>query len=217
MLISRLAYDRVTYITYRIISITSPAGFKTFVLLIKRKGVSFFAPRLHGLHVRSLLCYYESEVAIWNKLMISDIPKLFNLRYFEVCGSVGLGLPATALQKAVLLAVPTLSNLTYFGANTSILSDSSTSDFPLFPSVTHLKRFNHQTPVKATLHLLQSFPNLTHFMTPITRGRISRTVTALVTQLSYLKVIVLAPYGAADEYDPIPQLVNFELSLSLKL
>ncbi|KAH8806999.1 hypothetical protein DL96DRAFT_1822079 [Flagelloscypha sp. PMI_526] len=212
MLVSRVAYDRVTFITYKIINITSNRGFKAFVLLVKRRGVSFFAPRLHGLHVRGLFFSYRPEVVLWNKLMVSVIPNLFSLRYFEACGTVGLGLPATSLQMAVLLTLPTLSNLTYFGANTSILLDNPTTDFPLFPSVTHLKRFNPQTPVKATLHLLQSFPNLTHFMTPITRDGFSRTVTALVTRLSYLKVIVLSPYGnpdTADEYDPIPLLTRF--------
>ncbi|KAH8824176.1 hypothetical protein DL96DRAFT_1613303 [Flagelloscypha sp. PMI_526] len=207
MLVSRMAYDRVTYIAYKIISIITFNRFQAFLLLVETKGVAFIASRLRGLHVRVFLGADAS--ALWKTLFTSVIPNLINLRYFEAWGNLGAGPQATSVQQALLFTLPTLANLTYFGANTSIFVDSSSANFPIFQSVTHLKRFNHTTPVESTLHMLKSFPNVTHFLTPISGDGFSGRVTALVERLSYLKVIILACYGSTQNDNPKPLLARF--------
>ncbi|KAH8806997.1 hypothetical protein DL96DRAFT_588330 [Flagelloscypha sp. PMI_526] len=144
----------VTYISYKTITITKTGNFRAFLLFVETKGISFFTSRLCGLHIH--VSFGSDTLALWSKLFTSVIPNLGNLRYFEVWGSLGHSPQATSVRQALLLTLPKLSNLTYFAANTSIVADSSTAPFPLIQSVTHLKRFNQDTPLESTLHLLKS-------------------------------------------------------------
>ncbi|KAH8795213.1 hypothetical protein DL96DRAFT_1826947 [Flagelloscypha sp. PMI_526] len=207
MLVSRMAYNSVTYIAYKSITITKIGSFRAFLLFVKTKGISFIASRLRGLHLH--VSFGSDAFTLWSELFASVIPSLVNLRYFEAWGSFGNPPQATAVRQALLLTLPNLPNLTYFGANTTILADNCSAPFRLFQSVTHLKRFNPDTPVESILHLLKSFPNLTHFMTPISSGAFSEKVTALAERLSHMKVIILACYGISHSYDSKPFLTRF--------
>ncbi|KAH8824017.1 hypothetical protein DL96DRAFT_1818716 [Flagelloscypha sp. PMI_526] len=197
MLVSHLAYDRVSYVVYRIIVITTFESFAQFLSFLEAKGIDFLASRLYALHVR--MGHHDTKAqSLWSTLFTSFIPKLYNLQYLEVWGNFGESAAIADIRDSLLQAIPSLSNLTYFGANTLLLNDSATTNFPLFPGVTHLKRFKNDTPVQCTLHLVKSFPKLTHFMTPIPSHISLSQLSALAEPLSHLKVIILGSYESLD-------------------
>ncbi|KAH8806995.1 hypothetical protein DL96DRAFT_1629465 [Flagelloscypha sp. PMI_526] len=159
-----------------------------------RKGTTFWASRLRGLCVR--ITYNSDPDALptsplWTKLFSDVIPHLANLQYFEGLGSPGRGAQRLAIGQTLVTSISTLPNLTYFAANNDVLPDSSTQDLPLFHSVTHLKRFNLHTVTLHILRFLRSFPNLTHFLTPISTFDLEK-MSSLAEKLSHLMVLALA-------------------------
>ncbi|KAH8806996.1 hypothetical protein DL96DRAFT_1763264, partial [Flagelloscypha sp. PMI_526] len=118
MLVSQLAYDRVSYIAYRTIGITNCQSFYQFFSSVERKGVSFFAARLRGLHI-----WVPGSAAgmFWSTLFTSIIPELFNLNYLQVFGDLGYGPETAVVRQALHVAVRALPNLNYFVVSNSLL------------------------------------------------------------------------------------------------
>ncbi|KAH8833438.1 hypothetical protein DL96DRAFT_1586100 [Flagelloscypha sp. PMI_526] len=188
---------RVSRIAYRIISITCFENFEGFLLSVEKKEIHFFACRLHALHIR---VFDPKDRPLWSTLHTSIIPKLYNLQYLELLDDREVSPQVKDLR---LLAISSLSNLTYLGFGPGLVEDNTVAHFPLFPAVTHVKRFRFAYSLQTVSHLLNSFPSLSHLMTGYSQtDQFERILAPLVQPLSHLKVIILGCYRDLDRHVP---------------
>ncbi|KAH8807027.1 hypothetical protein DL96DRAFT_1685981 [Flagelloscypha sp. PMI_526] len=193
LLVSRMAYDRVSYIAYKIFLIEELPQLRAFVSLIEAKGVTFLALRTQALFI-DIRWEAADSLPLLHRIFASVISNLHSLKYLEVWAGHHGSPWIERLQKAVLGSWPSLSNLTYIATNKSFLENAQKANkTPIFWSVTHLKRASLDSTPESHLQLLKSFPNVTHLMTAVdsSSSTFFRKASALATELSYLKVLVV--------------------------
>ncbi|KAH8807009.1 hypothetical protein DL96DRAFT_1685970 [Flagelloscypha sp. PMI_526] len=202
MLVSRMAYDRISYMFYQSIILTTPSSFEGLKFLVEMKGPSFFALRTRAVFVR-MRPRTEHEAIDWNFLWNQLIPNLTKLNFLETWSPTDK--TNNSIKRAVLLALQSLPNLEHLALNAAFMLDpfvpGSLSIANSCESITHLKWFDSRYPVAYFVEMIAFLPNLTHFLLPfLTQYNMpqSEKLISLAEAFTHLKIFIVAPSDCPD-------------------
>ncbi|KAH8807003.1 hypothetical protein DL96DRAFT_1629475, partial [Flagelloscypha sp. PMI_526] len=166
MLVSKMAYEWVSYVHYDTIVIQSLDSFESF--LWNSTSITFLSTRVRAIAIKITVYGGRTSPPCWIQFWCHLLPSLLRVQYLEIWDSFrAYTIEATQrIRNAVVPALKVLPVLSYLGIHSQFLWEQSTCHLVKLPSVTHLKLFRPMSSV-ASLPYLRSFPSLTHLMVPL--------------------------------------------------